>query len=195
MSKHNRVALSIAHCPADQGAKACGTTEHIESGIWTGLVQQFLEEKGVEVFVVPVGGLTKKVRAVNEANCALAVEIHFNSSVSKAAKGCETLFCPGSTKGAKAADIVQRHLVVAMCNPDRGIKEGWYRMDKPGVVDYLGDVDGDESLDYFLKATNCPAIIVEPEFIHRMDVIADKRGEGAMAITDGIIEALKELRP
>ena len=32
--------------------------------------------------------------------------------------------------------------------PSRGIKEGWYRQDFPGRVDYDGDVEGDEKRNF-----------------------------------------------
>ena len=38
-------------------------------------------------------------------------------------------------------------------------------MDRPGVVDYPGDVDGDENKDAFLALTNCPAVITEAYFL------------------------------
>ena len=79
---------------------------------------------------------------------------------------------------------------------NRGAKDGWYRMDVPGQVDFPGDVDGDEHKDAFTAQTNCPAFIPEALFIDcnedakywlvdgRHRIIAD-------AIAHGIMSAMK----
>jgi hypothetical protein len=59
---------------------------------------------------------------------------------------------------------------------DRGAKEGWYQMNPQ------------KGPDYFLKATNCTALILEPEFIEHRDRIVGKREDGARAIADAIEE-------
>jgi hypothetical protein len=74
--------------------------------------------------------------------------------------------------------------------PDRGAKEGWYKMDRPGVIDFYGDEDGDEMPDYFLRKTNCPALILEPEFIQQYGHIKNSRKVGTQAIAAAIQETL-----
>lgn len=106
--------------------------------------------------------LIASVRAANmDPDCLLAAELHFNAGGTSATQGCETLYCPGSTKGLRAAQAFQKAYLRTeeRCNgvrtSDRGVKEGWYRMQKNG------------SIDYFLRATAMPAIILEPEFIQQ----------------------------
>ena len=72
-----------------------------------------------------------------------------------------TLYYPGSVKGKALASSVNSSVGLVLNSRNRGVKEGWYRMDRPGVEDYQGDVDGDENIDYFLAQTTCPAIIFE----------------------------------
>jgi len=59
-----------------------------------------------------------------------------------------------------------------MDNNDRGVKEGYYQMNKAKGVDYI------------LRATNCPAIIIEPEFVQCSENILDKREEACKAIAE-----------
>ena len=62
-------------------------------------------------------------------------------------------------------------------------------MDRPGVIDYAGDVDGDEIIDYFLRKTMCPALIIEPEFVQNYDLILQTKTEGILALAEGLIDA------
>ena len=54
----------------------------------------------------------------------------------------------------------------------------------------IRDVDGDEVKDYFLRTTRCPAIILEPEFIHNKSVITNKRDVTSIMIASGLARAL-----
>ncbi|MCK5307049.1 MAG: N-acetylmuramoyl-L-alanine amidase [Zetaproteobacteria bacterium] len=173
-----KVAVSVAHHPASPGACYIDNTEHAESTIWSDLVEKYLRKRGIEVYRAPVGGLITKVNAINKQYCDLAIEIHFNSSASGKASGCETLYCPGSVAGRAAASTIQRMLVTTMGNKDRGIKEGWYRMEAGSVV------------DYFLRKTNCPALILEPEFIQQWGSLTDRRGSGTKVIAEAIAKVL-----
>lgn len=204
------ILLSAGHTPEAPGACAGSFCEHAEAMEWVKRIAWQLRHD-MEVQVIPsaplaiykrdangktvkdengrpivIGG---KVLEINDAHARrpahLAVEIHFNSAPGHAGKGSETLYCPGSVKGKRAADIVQRRLGATML-PDRGVKEGWYRMDRPDHVDYVGDVDGDEKIDYFLKATDPIALIVEPEFIHNRQMIHAYRDLACVEIAFGI---------
>lgn len=183
-----RVALSAGHWPQARGACAEGRCEHEEAAYWCSKIAQALPST-IEVFHVPTGPLRDKVEDVNAAHCDLAIEIHFNACGGCGAEGAETLYHPGSGSGKEAATYIQQ--AMAGCGVrSRGIKEGWYKMDYPGVVDFDGDVEGDERVDYFLQATNCTAVIIEPEFIenhHRFDRL---RGPMTKAIADAITEYL-----
>lgn len=187
----HKVGLSVAHYPKRVGATSCGFSEHYESEVWTLLVKKALEGRGVEVVVAPVGGLTSKVAWLNKQNVDVALEIHFNGSVNPKVSGCETLYYPGSKKGARFASIVHSCYEVFMGNKNRGVKEGWYRMDRPHVVDYPEDKEGDEKPDYFLKKTNCPALILEPDFISQIENITKKRFTASAKIAQGILQFLE----
>ena len=67
---------------------------------------------------------------------------------------------------------------------DRGIKEGWYRMDAAAG-----------KIDAFLEKTCCPAIIIEPAFIYHHYEIVYFRESCVMAIAAGIREYLDEAYP
>lgn len=188
---NKKVGLSIAHYPESPGAGHMGFYEHAESIVWTGLIRGFLLDHEYEVAVAPVGRLKTKVDWLNKQNCAVVLETHFNHSSLLSVNGCETLYCPGSVKGKQFADMVHRRYAPGLDNRNRGIKEGWYRMDVPNRVDYQGDVNGNEKADYFLRKTNCPALILEPDFISQLLTITTKRFSVSMNIAIGIIHYLE----
>lgn len=181
-----KIALSAGHFPAAPGAKFGALDEHTAANQWVSHLRRELEDFGFDVFEVPTGKLPLKIAAINAENCDLAVEIHFNSDPARKGRGSETLYMPGSIAGEALALAIQRRLG-AVCLPDRGPKEAWYRMDRPGHVDFSGDVDGDEAIDAFVQLTACPAAIVEPLFIHEPGVVPPN-GEAVRAIARGIAE-------
>jgi len=175
------VCISAGHNPYKQGASYKGLTEYSEAVDWSVLLCSLLAEH-ITVDFVPTGALSDKVIFINDAKAELTVEIHFNSAMSGGeyvGRGSETLYMPSSVNGEAAAEIMQSHLS-AVFLPDRGIKEGWYQMNpaKPP--------------DYFLRATNCTALIVEPEFIHHTDKIQSNRAQGCEAMCAAILEILGE---
>lgn len=190
------IALSAGHYPKAPGAcwppESQTWCEHDLAMRWVARVAQIVHEQ-VMVHVIPSGWLGDKVRAVNTLpGCKLAVEIHFNSASSAKARGSETLYCPGSAKGYTAARTVQDHLSKIFL-PDRGAKEGWHRMDRPGHVDYAGDVEGDEKIDYFLAKTKPVSLIVEPEFIFNVKTLQDLELSGCRALANGLLAAYEQL--
>lgn len=188
-----RVAVSPGHNASKVGACHEGFCEYPETESWRDVLAVALAAKGIEVFKVNPAGLTAKVASINAMDCAMAIEVHFNACGGCGASGTETLYYPGSVKGKAAAELVHVRLHAAMGNKDRGVKEGWYKMDRPGVVDFYGDEDGDEMPDYFLRKTNCTALIVEPEFVEYSERIQAKRGEACKAMAEGIVDALAAL--
>lgn len=183
------ILVSAGHHQGAQGASWAGRTEWPQAVLWQKLLLQYLADVGE---AVPTGLLRSKVEYINAAQAVCAIEIHFNSAKvggQHVGKGCETLYYPGSAKGKQLAFSAQKALSKYFL-PDRGIKAGWYRMDQPGVVDYQGDVDGDEKVDYFLRETHCPAIIIEPDFIHRWDLIEHNRAQACRAMADELIKLL-----
>lgn len=181
-----KIAISAGHYPQSPGAVFGALTEHAAAFDWVALLEPALQAYGADVFMVPTGVLTAKVGGINAERCDLALELHFNSDPSHAGRGAETLYMPGSVEGQRLALSVQGH-VASVIKPDRGVKEGWYRMDKPGHADFPGDVDGDEVVDAFLRLTHCPAVIVEPCFIHEPYVLSAR-----VAVVQEIARGLME---
>jgi len=195
-----RVGISAGHNPEAQGAKDRDpddrntmVTEFDYTVPWQAeLIKQIkeFEPESDYLHIVPLfvetGKLGYKVEQVNITKCDLAIEIHFNAGAKT--DGCETLFAPNSAGGEEAARVIHTQYAAAMGNRNRGIKEGWYKMDRPGVVDYAGDVDGDEKPDYFLAKTHMPALILEPEFMYSIGNARDKMVDACAAIVIGINE-------
>jgi len=186
------ILISAGHHEAAQGAKWHGHTEWPEACIWRDMIIELIPDVA---HPVPSNKLRDKVEFINYAEPAGAIEIHFNSAKvggKHVGNGCETLIYPGSHRGMMLAEHVQAAMV-NIFPPNRHIKEGWHRMDRPGVVDYQGDVDGDEKIDYFLRSTTCPAIIIEPEFIHHIQLIQEKRKAACAAIATAILNFLEDM--
>ena len=187
------ILVSAGHHAGAKGATWEQHSEWPQAMEWQKLLCHYLADVGEKV---PPGKLREKVEYINANQAVCALEIHFNSAKvngKHVGKGCETLYYPGSGRGREMATCVQRALAKNF-QPDRGIKQGWYRMDQPGVVDYDGDVDGDETIDYFLRETHCPAIIIEPEFIHRWDLIEHHRARTCMEMAKELIMLLERWR-
>ena len=170
------ILISAGHYPARPGACFGDFCEHGEAVKWRDLIVHKLGVMGIQAATVPPGSLRKKVDYINKKGATCAVEIHFNAATKKekgkvvnVGKGCETLYAPGSTKGIAFAEYVHGELA-NLFSPDRGIKEGWYRMDPA------------QGVDFFLAKTNCPALILEPDFIHRKDIITVKRVEACVIL-------------
>lgn len=178
--------LSAGHYPNARGACFGDFCEHDEAVRWVSTIVHHINYR-IGVLITPSLDLSGKVKWINSQNSpALAVEIHFNSDPKHKGRGSETLYCPGSEKGRLVASAVQ-NAIAPLLKPNRGIKEGWYRMDRPGHEDYPGDIEGDEKPDYFLKATKCPALIIEPEFIHNREVIESMRETACEAIAEVLV--------
>lgn len=184
-----KIAIAAGHDPKRRGACYDGVCEHELAIGWQMAILANLGAHGRAV--PPNMALREKIRWINAyPDTSLAVEIHFNAAGTTKATGCETLYMPGSSKGRRAAEIVQ-NAISSLCAPNRGVKEGWYRMDRPGQVDYKGDVEGDEIVDAFLRQTKAPAIIIEPFFIHELSRIEVMREPVCAVIAGALIKAAK----
>lgn len=188
------ILISAGHNPDAPGACFDDFCEHDEAMKWAENIILELDYLDISAALVPTGSLGSKVRWINQQDYVIAaLEIHFNAAMYRGKPtgiGCETLYCPKSQKGEILAGAVQKYLW-PLFTPNRGIKEGWYKMDRPDHEDYPGDIDGDEKPDYFLLKTKCPAIIVEPQFIQHKDDIQSKRISGSRQIAHGIIEGIE----
>jgi len=187
------ILISTGHHAYKKGANFEGFYEFDEAKIWSSLIAYYI---GNNVMVVPNGVLKEKVDFINsQKDVSIAVEVHFNSAQRKIGEktivesdgsevieniyerignGCETLHYPDSVKGIKAAKLVQSAMAKVF-KPDRGIKEGYFRMDSANGV------------DYFLARTNCVSLIIEPEFIHHKDLIQKNRDDCCAVIAQALV--------
>ena len=81
----------------------------------------------------------------NKSGATLFISIHCNGVSDPAAQGIEVLYCEGSQKGEKLAEIMQKQLVDITGLEDRGTKA---RSDL-----------------HVLNRTNAPAVLVETAFL------------------------------
>lgn len=170
------ILVSAGHHPYAKGATYENFNEHDEAKIWVSLITNHLGHRGMSV---PVGVLRDKVSFINgieDAECA--IEIHFNSAVNSDGEhignGSETLYYPNSVKGKELAEKIQDKLSI-IYEPNRGVKEGWYKMNPS-----LG-------ADFFLKRTKCTSLIIEPEFVHHHEKIIEARNAGCKIIAEVLL--------
>lgn len=172
------IFVSAGHHPAAPGAKYEHFIEHDEAVGWAKLLVDALDEQGL---LVPVGVLKTKVEFINTRSMAgdVAIEIHFNAAKdaegNNVGRGCETLYYPGSTAGMALAECCQKALT-KLFQPSRGVKEGWYHMNPA------------KGADFFLAKTSCPAVIIEPEFVHRHERIIENRDLAINLLADYLKE-------
>lgn len=184
------IFVSCGHNKDRQGASYKDVTEFILADKWADLIVMLLGKKGIRV---PNGRLKDKVNFINQVTPTdvVAVEIHFNSAkkwkdldgdgvvdaneIIAVGRGSETLYMPNSIKGKEAATIIQSSLGHLM-QPDRGVKEGWYQMNP------------EKGADYFLRKTNCTALIIEPEFIDNIAEINQNMYAACNVIASSLLE-------
>lgn len=171
-----KLILSAGHHPEKTGASWNGLREYDFTDKFVCVITDYLRERGYTVENVPNSRLPDKVYYANALpytrHNAVAVELHFNSAGKTYVEGTETLYYPGSTSGKELAQSFHSEFVKLagdIVGRDRGVKEGWYRMDRPGVIDFYGDEDGDEMPDYWLRKTRYPALILEPCFMCQLE--------------------------
>lgn len=181
------ILLSAGHNPSSPGACYNGFCEYEEASKWVDILKTLLQQR-TNVDIVPTGSLSQKISWINgykEKPVDLAVEIHFNSDESKQQRGSETLYAPGSIKGQRAARIVQ-DAMSSLLGPNRGAKEGWYRMIRPPDPAAIPDA--------FLAKTNPVALILEPEFIYNRIVIESLRTVACEVLCDAFIDAVNAIK-
>lgn len=186
------IILSAGHYHEAPGACRDGFCEHEEATAWVvDLYSRIMPFTACGI--TPAAPLPQKIDFIRHKQPTFAVEIHFNACGGCGARGSETLYYPGSTAGYELAQELN-DVMRAYSYKDRGVKEGWYRMDRPGIKDYPGDVDGDEQPDYFLRKTPCPAAIIEPEFIDFKEEIQAMREPMCDALASKMIELDRRMR-
>lgn len=186
------ILVSAGHHYLAKGATFNNVSEFDITPIWR---NDLVRSLGHVASVVPSGLLRDKVDFINRAEPALVIEIHFNSSINMrgqhVGKGCETMYKPNDHRSRHAAMCLQEAMATVF-QPSRGSFEGWLRRDYPGRVDYQGDVEGDEHLDYLLANATCPAVIVEPEFIHNLERINRNQGLAILEMSNALTGLMKD---
>lgn len=172
------IAISAGHYPNKPGACHEGFCEYDEAQRWADYLVALLGPGNA--VRVPGTPLRDKVEFIKARDCALAVEIHFNAfqvwkdkngngikdidEMVNVGRGSLTYYYPGSEEG-KALAVQCQEILGALFPPNHGAKEGWYRMDpKNGPI-------------FFLEKTPCPAVLIEPEFLHNKALIQANREE------------------
>ena len=154
------IFISAGHYPSSPGAKWQRFVEHDEAEAWADLLDAALDDS----MRVPSGVVRSKIDFINSRIMPgdVAVEIHFNAARDKkgnnVGEGSETLYFPNNDESKALAELCQTALA-KIFQPDRGIKEGWYR------------ADPSRGADFFLAQTECPSVILHPEFVHRAGLI------------------------
>jgi len=147
-----KIAVSIGHHPERPGYSTDKTSEYQEMCVVAGYLVQALQKHGYMAFLIGSRPLDQKVAQVNnisgKADCA--IELHLNAA---GGVGFETLYMPGSKKGKSLAQSVNGSMGEYLGSRNRGVKAGYYQMNP------------NNEPDYFLRATNCPAIITEAYFL------------------------------
>lgn len=177
-----KVFLAAGHHPSKPGACYQGRCEYDVASVWVDKIACSAKAR-VPILVVPTGTLREKADFINARSELgdIAVEIHLNSAVNQVGehvgKGSVTLYYPGSVAGQLLAAEVQE-AQAKIFPPDRGIVEGWYR-GNPERGPY-----------YFLEKVKCPALILEPQFIHHVEDI----DTNAEAYCEAIAEVLSNVQ-
>jgi len=187
------IFISAGHHKNAQGAKFKEYSEYFFTSPWADFIAELLEGEAVRV---PNGTLKDKVNFINETAVKgdLAIEIHFNSAklwrdgnangviddgeMVHVGRGSETLYYPSSITGKEAALTVQSALGSLM-KPNRGVKEGWYQMNKS------------KGADFFLTRTRCTSLIIEPEFIDNVLKIQTNKIDACHVIASALLECVK----
>ena len=169
--------------PAEPGAVADGVTEAEVNLVLAHLVAAGVEAAcgGVKAVLTRTGDIDTDdiaFRAAMASDCGAAafLSIHCNAHTSPEAMGVETWHFPGSPAGAVLALAVHRRLVELRYTKDRGIKQS--------------------AALYVLRATACPAALVECGFLTSPADLAVLRRPAwqakiAAAITAGILDYLQ----
>ena len=177
------IYISIGHYPERPGACYESFCEHFEAQQWAGHLVKALGVENCEI--CPIGTLKEKVAYINESATKddIAIEIHFNSAKNDAGehigRGSECLYHPNSKRGYEVARALQSALSEVF-EPDRGLKKGYYQLNKA------------KGVDFFLARTICTSVIIEPEFIHRKGKIQENREVACSKIAASIIRFIED---
>ncbi len=171
-----KIAISVGHQQGEESREV----EYPANYSTAVLLQTELSIEGFQTEMFE-GTLRDKVKAINKYRPAFAVECHYNRlnypHDEKYGSGFETCIWEGSTYGKLLARKIMESFEEYLPFNSRRI---WERKDL-----------------YFLKHTNCPAILIEPLFLDNpveKVFLEMKRGYDiiASAVMKGIISYCKE---
>ena len=158
----------------DVGACGCGLQENIVCKQVGDLLAQECQKAGIGVSGnFQSMSLQAITDTANATDADILVSIHCNAA-SAAAKGTETFYCQGSSKGRKIAEYVQKELIAAMGTVDRGVKD---------------DTQTQHKRIHVLRQSAMPAILIELAFISNPDdakLVRDHKIDFAKAIVKGL---------
>jgi len=157
-----KIAVCAGHHEAAQGAVNAKhkISEHEAATPIVEFLAKELKNFGHEAAIFH-GRLKEKVRAINEGHFDLAIDLHFNASPNKKAKGCMVMYYPTSTTRKQQADKMSKTIADGLGQDDLGGRPAWY----------WGGSNPGTKPDYFTDKTNCPAFIPEPGFIDQDDFV------------------------
>ena len=176
------IALDIGHT---QGRiQPNGVDEHQLAATVAAALAETLRQAGHSVQTVDFphlgnsADLTKTAAAINTAAPHISISLHADWSDNPAAKGAHVCHYPGSAKGKRLAACIAAHLTAPDLLPGRADK-----------TVPRGDL-------YILRATKCPAVLVECGFMgnaHDLDILRNSPHRIAAAITHGVEDYAKDL--
>lgn len=151
-----KICISIGHSFKEQGAttKDGKTSEYLFNAALAQLVKEQLVKYGYDTVITNRltdgggTGMTADVKAINNTDADICVELHCNAFNTKA-QGCEMLYWCRSTNGKRLAQCLQNQVVNALGNANRGIKS----------------INSKGRGAKVLKETSMPMVISEPFFI------------------------------
>jgi N-acetylmuramoyl-L-alanine amidase len=158
------VAIVVGHHRVVKGAVAVDGVAEFDWNLRLALQipreLELLGRRGAVMFRPSNGLYSAQMKAVAEqvrahgARCAL--ELHFNSVELKPGvpgpQRTTVLYWPGSSRGARLAEIAAGEIGDAIGGPERT------RAFRPQATSWAG------APLYFLELTHCPAVILEPHF-------------------------------
>ena len=173
----SNIIISFGHTKDKPGAEGESHTEYEFTKPWAERVYEIIKEKVENTILVPEGELKEKVEFINNNDPLFCVEIHFNANIPDA-RGSESLHFPESETGKRIAEKYQEQFEKRrIFQPNRGVKDGVYWSN--------GEIAGTL---YLLRATTCPTVILEPEFMSNEETIMDNENMGIDAIVQATLE-------
>lgn len=145
------IVIDVGHSKSSEGATH--RIDKIGENAWNWEVATLLKNElqalgftGSIIDREPYGNsISAECREINKINPDLVISLHFNSG---GGTGTEMLYCTGSTKGKRFAELLLKHTVLVLGLPNRGVK---------------AKVSGEDGYAFLVK-TNAPAVICEPFF-------------------------------